>query len=759
MKILRAWMLGLTALGVWCLCYLTAQPPAAHHGTQPVYQFSAARAEKTLAGILGQERPHPVSSDENAAVRGRILKEFATLGIPARTYASFTCNAWRGGRFVACARVTDIIAEVVPGDGKAIILLAHYDSVPAGPGASDDESGVATVLETARAIRAARDRSHHPILAVLTDGEEAGLLGANAFLQNPQLKSRVGAVVNVEARGTRGPSLLFQTSAGDAPLIDLYAAHVSTAYATSSLYEEIYKFLPNDTDLTLFIRNGFPSFNFAFADNVRYYHSPKDTRANLSHATLQMQGDNMLGVVRGLEQADFTRFHHASNAVYMSVFGQWLPRIPESWALPLAIIVFVVLLLAAWLSHGQRRDWKSILGAAVMPLAMIVGCAVLGFGLALVAQAISGQPDPTYAYPIVMRIALGIGVWGMALLVSRLASPHGGAAAAWLWMSGLGVIMAAFLPGFSPYFLFPSVVAAVFLLATARIGWETPLGQGALLASALAALITWFPLVVSGETLMGLKLHELFTIPAALGLITLVPLVSTRPPARSVWLISAITSLVIAVGGAIIAGLLPTYSAASPQRINLYYAEAPNAPARWAAVTTWKGSAASPIPQSLIKAGGFTLQPDNFTGFDFGDIYVAKAGHPLYPLPVATIANNLGANGRRIVTLQLRGSPQTNTMTLGIPADARLSDIYIHNQHVRLKDNSGSTLLACLSRDCRNLKLTLVFGTVAPVILTYAEQRFGLPPSANFLKAARPNTAMSSQSGDEINLANRLTIK
>ncbi|MEI9932928.1 MAG: M20/M25/M40 family metallo-hydrolase [Rhizomicrobium sp.] len=184
--------------------------------------------------MLGPEIPHPVSSDEDANVRARILKEFAALGVKTTTYKAFTCNAWRGFRFVPCATVIDIIDEVVPGEGKAIVLLAHYDSVPAGPGASDDGAGFASILETARALRARGGKSLHPVIAVITEGEEAGLLGAQAFLENPALKARVGAVVNADNRGTRGRSLLFQTSPGDSRLIDLYAKNLPF-YGTSSL--------------------------------------------------------------------------------------------------------------------------------------------------------------------------------------------------------------------------------------------------------------------------------------------------------------------------------------------------------------------------------------------------------------------------------------------------------------------------------------------------------------------------------------------
>ena len=99
-----------------------------------------------------------------------------------------------------------------------------------------------------------------------------------------------------------------------------------------------------------------------------------------------------------------------------------------------------------------------------MPLVLLFGCVMLGFALAFLGQVISGMPDPTYAHPIVMRIALAVGVWGMTLLVSRMAGPHGAVTAAWLWMAGLAIITAALLPGISPYFLFPSLVAAVLLL-------------------------------------------------------------------------------------------------------------------------------------------------------------------------------------------------------------------------------------------------------------------------------------------------------
>ena len=760
MTVLRAVILAVAALGVWFLSNYETQPHWQNYAAKSATDFSATRAYATLGRILGpKEIPDPVSSDNNAAVRARIQKEFADIGVKTTTYKAFTCNAWRGFSFIACATVTDIIADVVPGEGKAIVMLAHYDSVPAGPGASDDKSGVVTVLETARALKTKNAPSKHPVIAVITDGEEAGLLGANSFLQNAALKARVGVVVNVEARGTRGQSLLFQTSPGDSKLIDLYAKSVPVM-ATSSLYAEIYKFLPNDTDLTLFIKQGFPSFNFAFADNVRYYHTPMDTRSNLSRATLQMHGDNMLGVVSALEQTDYASLK-GGNDVYISVLGVMLPRIAESLALPFAILVFLGIGLAAWLARGEPFAWKPTLLAGAMPLVLIVGCVAVGFLLTAIAKMISGQPDPTYAYPMNMRIGLGFGVFAVTLLVSRMATLRGAVSSVWLWMAGFGVVTAAFLPGISPYFTFPSFIAAILLLTTARTksGWSGTVGQVALAVSALGALIVWEALVCSGETLMGLSLHELFTVPAAFGLMTLVPLLAARPMSRGGWMALTGAFVVLSLGCAVAMGLQPAYSAASPQRVNiLYFAKGQDKPF-WIAASAWKAKGTEQVPASMLKAG-FIYKEDAYGGLGLGSGYVAPANDaPSFQMPSATVMSDKKSGSTRTVRIAVHGSSDTSALLFRIPKEAKLTGFATRGQHYDPpKDWSGDTMLECSSRDCRDLDVTLTLGSTGPLTFDFAEQRYGLPPFGDKIKATRPDTAFASQSGDGIILANEVKL-
>src|SRR5258707_3033238 len=422
---MRVIALAAVAVAIWFLGATFTGLPTPRGADAPATEFSAARADATLGRLLGPEVPHPVSSDANHAVRDRVRAEFAALGVKTSVYRATGCNGRKQYGFFACGTVEDILGEVAPGEGKAIILLAHYDSVPAGPGAADDQSGVATILENVRALKARGLKTRYPILAVVTDGEEAGLLGAEAFNDDPALRARVGVVVNVEARGNQGPSLLFQTSPGDGRLIDLYARSVPQ-YATSSLFAVIYRLLPNDTDLTVFLEHGLTGYNFAFSGNVAHYHRPLDRRENLSRATLQHHGDNMLGTVSGLMQADFVALKGGDD-VYLTVFGRLLPRLPASWTIPLAVLTIMLLAVAAWLSRGEVLGIGRRLAAASIPLAALIGSVVTGWILHWVAALVSGQPDPSYAHPVWLRIALALGVAATLLGLTRLASARSAA--------------------------------------------------------------------------------------------------------------------------------------------------------------------------------------------------------------------------------------------------------------------------------------------------------------------------------------------
>ncbi|HYJ34662.1 MAG TPA: M20/M25/M40 family metallo-hydrolase, partial [Rhizomicrobium sp.] len=181
------------AAGIWLLAAYGTSRPVALGLDAPATQFSAARADAVLGRLLDGQHPRPAGSAENKAMHSRILKELSTLGVPARTATQMSCYNEGRYRALSCATVTNIIAQVTPGSGKSILLMAHMDSVAAGPGAGDDASGVATILETIRALKARHETGGHPIVALFTDGEENAMLGAAAYLRNPAARAETGA--------------------------------------------------------------------------------------------------------------------------------------------------------------------------------------------------------------------------------------------------------------------------------------------------------------------------------------------------------------------------------------------------------------------------------------------------------------------------------------------------------------------------------------------------------------------------------------
>lgn len=761
---LRVAIVAALAVGIWLLARYGSAMPEPQPASAPADQFSAARADATLARILGPERPHPASTDENAAVRERILREYASLGVPTKTYRSLGCHLYaRSVGSLTCATVTDIVADVRPGPGRAIVMLSHYDSVPAGPGAADDESGTASILESVRALKASPDLGLHPIVAVNTDGEEFGLLGAAAFLDNPELKARVGAVVNVEARGNTGPSLLFQMSPGDGPLLDVYARNVHS-YATSSLTEVIYKFLPNDTDLTLFIRDGFPSWNFAFSDNVAHYHTPLDTRAHLSQSSLQMHGENMLAMVRGLESTRYPDLH-GKDAIYISVFGRFLPRMPASWAMPLSVLSLILLFVAAFLRNEEQISVGQWVAAFFVAPVLVVGAVIAGFLLHSIAAVISGQPNPSFAFPLFLRISLAFGMLAILLLVARMAHPRAAAIGIWIWLAVLALVSAVLVTGLSPYFLFPVLVATPLLLLAAIIKLPTHsvAWQGLMLIAALPALVLWVSLVSTGETIQGLFLHPVFTVPAAFGLAAAVAFVAAREMSRRNWLSLCGVVAVIAIGLAAAAGFQPAFSEIAPQRLSIAYVEDASTHRTFWAADAGGYPAIAPLPPALRKVAKFSKKPERPYPFSFGLAYTVPAGPARFETPTASAQSSEMAGGTRHISLALHGSSQAEMMVLAIPKDAGMKTIEIDGKRFDVskawaQTQSPYNIIGCFSRDCATKTVEFDLSARDAVKVVVGEIRYGLPPDGQALIAARPRTAVASQNGDTTVLLDSVTI-
>jgi hypothetical protein len=342
------WAAALTVLFLIAVSWWSVQqvaPPPAVPASAPPTDFSAARALVHLRAFARE--PHPVGTAAHDAVRDYIVQQLSGLGVrPEVQTATVVSPRW--GSPYSAATVYNVLARL-PGTGstKAVMLAGHYDSVSAGPGASDDGHSVALQIETLRALLVG-PRLRNDVVFLFTDSEEGGLLGAKGFLEHHPLAKQIGLVMNFEARGASGPAMMFETSEGNGRIVREFAA-AAPHPVTSSLSYEAYKLLPNDTDLTFFKQAGLAGLGFAFVDDVAYYHTQYDDVAHLDPRSLQQEGDYALALTRRFGNIDLRDLESADATYFVLPFFGCIVY-PVSWSVPLA--VFAGLLFAGIVALG-----------------------------------------------------------------------------------------------------------------------------------------------------------------------------------------------------------------------------------------------------------------------------------------------------------------------------------------------------------------------------------------------------------------------
>ncbi|MCC7266752.1 MAG: M20/M25/M40 family metallo-hydrolase, partial [Caulobacteraceae bacterium] len=352
--------------------------------TAPPTVFSAERAMADVA-VIARE-PHPVGSAANARVRDYLVARLRGLGLAPEVQrtAGVYAKGFDERRTIAGASVENVLA-VLPGRDRAkpaLVLMAHYDSVPGSPGAADDAAGTAAVLEIARALKAAGTPPARDVILLLTDGEESGLLGAEAFFRAHPLAARAGFVINLEARGGSGRASMFETGPRNGRTVDLLAG-ASTQPASNSLAVFVYQRLPNDTDFSVPKAKAIAGLNYAFIDTQFDYHSPTSTPANLDQGSLQHMGQEALGAARAVAFAEALPAA-APDKVYDSLLGLKIVSYPPAFGW-LIVLSAAALVVAATL--GARRAGR----LTWLDVAQGVGAGLYLLGLAVTLQHLVGR--------------------------------------------------------------------------------------------------------------------------------------------------------------------------------------------------------------------------------------------------------------------------------------------------------------------------------------------------------------------------------
>ena len=721
------------------------RPPAVIPASATADKFSAERA-MTYVRVIAQ-KPHPVGSAEHEAVRDYLVNELSRSGLTPVVQKTVVVRPTTGPPFHA-GTVENVMARL-PGasNSKAVVLIGHYDSVPTSLGASDDGAAVAAMLETLRALRASEPLKND-VIFLFTDAEEVGLMGARAFINEHPWARDIGVVLNFEARGSEGPALMFETSDGNGWLIDELAKAGAPTRTNSVLYEA-YRMLPNETDMTMFKRAGYPGLNFAFIDGAARYHSLVDSLDHIDQRSLQHQGAYALALARRYGNLDLTNTK-ASNAVYFDLLGLRLIHYPVTWVAPLTILTLLFLAAVAFVGLRQKRLTLAgiAFGFAALVATLIAVVAVVALlqfniwalyrGYRLMIQGATYNSGFYAASFVALAVAITASLYIWFRRQTNADNLYVGALLLW----AVAMIFSAFyVPGASYLFTLPLLLALVPLalrFAARKHDRLTP-GQLALLyAFAVPGIILIVPIL--DILFIGLPATAFAGI-----IILVVLLLALLLPhlhliaAPNQWLLPGIAvaaSLTFIVLGSWTSG----FNRDRPQPSNIFYAlNADSGKAVWASTDEPPDAWTAQFFAEGQKKGPISdYIPSIFNRFSSGQAPLA----PL-PAPEASLVSDTTNDGVRTVRLHIASRREAPFINLTFESateviGASINGKQIENSQVLQYDPNRPWQLAYYGPPAEGIDLDLQLRPSQPLKIRVMDQSFELPASLTAAFKPRP---------------------
>ncbi len=663
-------------------------------------------------------------------VRDYIVGQLTALGLQPQIQHTTAI----GTRYQQAGRVQNILARVPGRDSSskaAVLVMVHYDGVEAGPAAADDGAGAAALLETLRALRARKQPLAHDVIALFTDGEEAGLLGAAAFVREHPWAKDVAVVLNFEARGTSGRSFMFETGPGN---LDAARALRNARDATAgSVFATIYRLLPNDTDLSELAVLGLPALNFAFADGVERYHTSRDDVAHLNPGSLQHHGSQMLAMTRtfGTEQLPRAR---TGDGVFFDLPIVGLVVYPQGLELPLAILAF--LLVVALVVRDRR-------GVVTGLLAALASIALSGAVGAIVGRFLKG--------PAVWSGMNAIGIVLLALaattacyaVAKRWSTPRGihvGALIVWLVFA---LVLSIRAPGTGYLFTWPLIFAAgAALLSRGRVVAEWAAAIVTLLL--LAGFIYGVSVVMLGVT--GAGAVALSVVASLIALLLAPQLELIAGQARwsgAAWLGGA--GIVVLV----IAALTVRPSADHPLHSALVYAKNADSSDAWLGTL---GRSTDPWTRDVIGGVAPAASPAWTSRLsEYGSRFTGRKVQRV-PLgaPNATLIRDTLINGARQIVLRV-SAPAGTTGLVMRASGAKVLSSSIDGREVdttRYRSRSRDWVMQHWAVPETGAIVSLSIPAGSHVDLDLAARRPGIPPIPGVTIPQRPPYVVPRQTGD-----------
>jgi len=702
-------------------------PPKPLSLSAPLSGFSAARAMAHVS-ILGA-KPHPTGSRENNEIRDYLVTELKKLGLKPEIQSTFVVNPHKkvaGKIHNVLVRIQGTLSD------KALLLAAHYDSVATGSGAADDGASVAAILEMLRALKTLPPLKND-LVCIFTDGEEAGLLGAEAFVQQHLWAKTIGLALNFEYRGNQGAFMMFEASQGNGKLIDGLATAVPFVLANSLMYE-VYKYLPNDTDLSVFKKSGMQGMNFAAIEGHTSYHTQLDRPELLDQGSLQHEGDIMVALVKQFGNLPLTDLK-AQDRIYFDLPGLGLVNYPVSWVFPCNVIL--LLLFAVVMTLGLRAKIIRISRVALAAIVFLV----ISLGLAAICyllwQAIC-QLHPGYKtfiqgdtynsqWYLLAFVFLSIGLFGLLQAwFSKWLQPIEFTVGVMLCWLLLHIICSVWLPGASFLFFWP-LLAMLLGIGAILLGQglsSQPSNALLILFGSIPGIQIFLPLI--RELYVGLTPQLIIIVIVFLILILglLTPLLVVLGQRRCLIVSSLFLCFVALISGSLTSG----FDEEHPRQNTLFYAlnNADNK-AFWLstdqALDQWT---ATYFPNATKKR-----QVPEIFGDNTSDLWVA--GAPVLTLSSPSIElledGTMGSNRRiKLRVKSLRQAPKLKVTLEGVDVYSSMVAGQVYTQSLQ-----SNWHIDIFGLSDEGIIIDLFIKVAKPFIVRVIDMSYGLP--AKILKS------------------------
>ena len=425
------------------------------------------------------KEPHSIFDNEgHEKVKNYILNELKKLGVETRTYKH---NDVYVERTNTKENLENIYAEIKGKNDSYIMLVTHYDSSHAKKeryaekdgsyGAADAGYGLSTILDTIRAIKENNVPLKNGIKILITDGEEYGLLGAKEAVKEKEIFENVNYLINLEARGTDGPAIMFETSPNNSKVLDLYSK--SDKPFSYSITPEIYRLLPNSTDFTVFLDNNITGINISVLDGIEHYHTPDDNVENINEKSLQHYGDQVLPIVTEFvsnEKFATKESLTSDNDSIFFILGNVFVKYSKSinYFLLLLILASIIFLFRKFEIKNIGRAFKyTLLNTLFTAFVMIVS-----FIITKIAASINGRNFKMTYLPlikhedIIILTVICLSLIGYILLISKFSNKFKEQSefilGSLILLFMLSVVITIVLPGASYLFVFPAVLISIF---------------------------------------------------------------------------------------------------------------------------------------------------------------------------------------------------------------------------------------------------------------------------------------------------------